>query len=62
MWMSAPWEKVLIAWQTGAGDEATREELRELIGPDAFERITRLLESAAQAATQLIMPAQEVTQ
>ncbi|MGC8947503.1 MAG: hypothetical protein ACP5N6_15260, partial [Anaerolineae bacterium] len=43
MWMSAPWEKVLIAWQTGAGDEATREELRELIGPDAFERITRLL-------------------
>ncbi|MGC8947201.1 MAG: hypothetical protein ACP5N6_13710 [Anaerolineae bacterium] len=60
MWLSAPWDKVLRAWETGAGDEATREELRELIGPDAFERITRLLESAAQAAVQLFIHAQEV--
>lgn len=60
LWMSAPWEKVLKTWETGAGDEATREELRELLSPDAFERITRLLESAAQAAEQLLTQAQEV--
>ena len=59
-WLGAPWEKVLWAWKTGAGDEATREELQALLGPAAFERITRLLESAAHAATQIIQQVQEV--
>jgi hypothetical protein len=60
MWLGAPWEKVLWAWETGAGDEATREELQALLGPAAFERITRLLESAAQAAAPIIQQVQEV--
>ena len=60
IWVGAPWEKVLWAWETGAGDEATREELQALLGPAAFEHITRLLESAAQASAQIIQQAQEV--
>jgi hypothetical protein len=59
-WLGAPWEKVLRAWETGAGDEAIREELQALLGPAAFERITRLLESAAQAAAPIIQQVQEV--
>jgi hypothetical protein len=54
MWTEASWEKVLRVWETGAGDEAIREELQTLLGPAAFERVSRLLESAAQAAAPVV--------
>jgi len=54
VWTGASWEKVLRVWGTGAGDEAIREELQALLGSAAFERISRLLESAAQAAAPVV--------
>jgi len=54
MWTEASWEKVLRVWETGAGDKAIREELQTLLGSAAFERVSRLLESAAQAAAPVV--------
>jgi hypothetical protein len=42
-WLGARWDQVLKAWETGAGDYATREELTTLIGSKSFSKITAIL-------------------
>lgn len=44
-WVAASWEKVLPAWQEGAGEPAVREEIKALIGEKIFEVITHRLEA-----------------
>jgi len=52
-WRGADWDAVIQAWQTGAGDEAVVEELKELIGSETVSQITSLLEAARQAAKEV---------
>jgi hypothetical protein len=47
-WIGADWEAVNRAWQTGAGDPSVVEEMKSLIGEEAFDRISRLLDKAKQ--------------
>jgi hypothetical protein len=43
-WFSAPWQRVLDAWENGAGEPAVRDEIIQAIGIEGYERITRQLE------------------
>ena len=46
LWLSARWADVLSAWQSGVGEPAVCEEIRERISPKQFTAITREIKDA----------------
>lgn len=48
-WKGADWDAVLSAWQSGAGDESVRKELRVLLGTQFTDEIGRLLEETKRS-------------
>lgn len=48
-WRSARWGEVLTAWQSGAGEEAVRQEIEHLIGVKSFSAIESEIIKANQA-------------
>ena len=47
-WQSARWSDVLVAWQSGAGEESVRQEIEHLIGVKNFSAIEAEIIKASQ--------------
>ncbi|MBI5034501.1 MAG: ATP-binding protein [Chloroflexi bacterium] len=45
-WIGADWDAVISAWETGQGDAGTLEEIKSLLGSEAFAEISRALQES----------------